>query len=307
MNCDWVKSNIALYVYDELADDGRFELEQHVTRCGDCARELEAMRGFRGAMAAAPVLEPSPNLLAASRMKLQEALETAEQHRGWRLLDPAAWLRQMRFSPALASALLIIGFASGILTAWRMVPAQPGQLVKQAGPNAQEASIAGIREIVQNPGSNQVEIKYDTLVPEQYQGSLDDRRVQQLLLYAARNNNSGVRQESVNLLSQQPGDARIREALKASLLYDTNPGVRLKSLDALGAYVKDDASVRDAVLAALQTDHNPGVRAEAIRLLQPVKADSSVRLVLQRLAQEDQSEYIRKQAGRMMASLPQLN
>ncbi len=306
MNCDWVKSNITLYVYDELADDRRIELEQHVTRCGDCAQELEAMRSFRGAMSAAPVLEPSPNLLAASRMKLQEALETAEQHHGWRLLDPTAWLRQMKFSPALATALLIVGFASGILTAWRMVPAQPGQLVKQAGPNAQEASIAGIREILQNPGSNQVEIKYDTLVPQRAEGSLDDQKIQQLLLYAARNNNSGVRQESVNLLSQQPGDARIREALKASLLYDTNPGVRLKSLDALGPYVKDDPSVRDAVLSALQTDTNPGVRAEAIHLLQPVKADSSVRMVLQRLAQEDRSEYIRQQADRMLASLPRI-
>jgi anti-sigma factor RsiW len=88
MNCQWVKANITLYVYDELADDGRYELEQHVGRCADCAAELETMRAFRTTMSAAPQLEPTPNLLAASRMRLQEALETAEQHRGWRLLDP---------------------------------------------------------------------------------------------------------------------------------------------------------------------------------------------------------------------------
>lgn len=308
MNCDWVKANITLYVYDELADDGRFELEQHVARCQACATELKALRGFRDAMAAFPLVEPSPNLLTASRMRLQESLENAEQHRGWLLLDPAAWLRQMRFSPALAAALLIVGFASGIVTSWRMFPSVGGALPVATRAAAQEASIAGIREITQDPGSNKVEIKYDTMVPQKVEGQLGDQRIQQLLLFAARTNyNSGVRQESVNLLSQKPEDSRIREALKSSLLYDTNPGVRLKSLDALGPYVKEDVSVRDALLAALQTDSNPGVRAEAIHLLQPVRGDASVRAILQRLAAEDKSEYIRKQAARTLASLPEFD
>jgi hypothetical protein len=64
--------------------------------------------------------------------------------------------------------------------------------------------------------------------------------------------------------------------------------------------------VRDVVLAALQTDGNPGVRAEAIRLLQPVRADSSVRSVVQRLATEDKSDFIRKQCTRMLASMPDI-
>ncbi len=60
--------------------------------------------------------DPSPNLLAASRMRLQEALETAKQGSFWSRLafDPANWLRQMKFSPALAAAILILGFAGGI-------------------------------------------------------------------------------------------------------------------------------------------------------------------------------------------------
>src|ERR1041384_4516332 len=121
MNCEWVKANVTLYVYDELADDSRFELEQHVSRCPSCAAELESARAIRTTMSATPQLEPTPNLLAASRMRLQEALETAEQHRGWRLLDPMVWLRQMKFSPALAAALLILGFSGGIGAAWRIV------------------------------------------------------------------------------------------------------------------------------------------------------------------------------------------
>src|SRR5512142_2725992 len=104
MNCDWVKANVTLYVYDELADDARYELEQHVNRCAGCAAELRAMSGFKATVSEAPMEEPSANLLAASRMRLEEALETAEQHAGWRrwIFDPTAWLRQVKFAPALA-------------------------------------------------------------------------------------------------------------------------------------------------------------------------------------------------------------
>ena len=308
MNCEWAKSNITLYVYDELLDDSRIELEQHVARCAECALELKAARGFRDMMSTFEQAEPSPNLLAASRMKLQESLENVEQQRGWRLaLDPTAWLRQMKFSPALAAALLIVGFAGGIGTAWKMVPHAANPIADTRAATSGEFSVAGIRSITQIPGTDKVEINYDTTTPQKMEGSLNDARIQKLLLYAAHNNlNPGVREDAVNQLASKPDDSRIREALKSSLLYDTNPGVRLKSLDALGPYVKDDTSVRDAVLAALQTDANPGVRAEAIHLLQPVRADSSVRTTLQRLSTEDKSEFIRKQCTRMLASMPEI-
>ena len=41
MKCEWVQQNVLLYVYDELPDDARHELEQHVVRCKDCAAELD--------------------------------------------------------------------------------------------------------------------------------------------------------------------------------------------------------------------------------------------------------------------------
>ncbi len=307
MNCEWTKANITLYVYDELADDSRYELEQHVTRCGACAAELEAARAFRTELSATPQLEPTPNLLAASRMRLQEALETTEQQRGWRLLDPVLWLRQMKFSPALAAALLIVGFAGGIATAWRIVP-RGRPVIDVFATRPTEASIAGIREINQLPGSNNVEIKYDTTVPQKAEGSLNDERIQQLLLYAARNNyNPGVRQDSVDLLSLKPEEAHIRESLKASLLFDSNPGVRLKALESLAPYIREDTGVRDAILQALQNDRNPGVRAEAMHFLQVVRADSAVRAVLEKLAANDRSDFIRQQASRTLASLPEMD
>jgi len=69
MKCEWVQQNVVLYVYDELPDDARHELEQHVSRCVSCMAELSAIKGFRADMAQPAVQEPSPNFLTASRMK----------------------------------------------------------------------------------------------------------------------------------------------------------------------------------------------------------------------------------------------
>jgi hypothetical protein len=317
MKCEWVRENIVLSVYGELADDARHELEQHVARCADCAAELKAEQEFHALLAqdraTDPLLkDPSPNLLAASRMRLQEGLETAKQGSFWSRLafDPANWLRQVRFSPALASAILILGFAGGVGTTYKIYGTRPATTAGSTTPTAipTEASITGISSIVQEPGTNQISIKYNTVSTQEAQGSLNDQRIQQLLLYAARNNyNTGVRFDSVDLLAQKSGDTQVREALMYALQNDTNPGVRMKSLGALGNYVKNDTNVRDSVLRALVNDTNSGVRIEALRLIEPVKADGSVRGVLLALAAKDQSTYIKSQARTMLAQLPEID
>ncbi len=306
MNCEWVKQNAGLYLYQELADGDRHEFEQHVERCPDCAALVARERSFHDAMGLVPVEEPSPSLLAAARMRLQESLETAEQSRWQRwTFDLAGWMRQMRFAPALALSLLIVGFASGAMVTWRMQPRGVTPITAQNGVPT-EASIAGIRSISQDPQTNKIQVTYDTLTPAQTQGSLDDPKIQQLLLYAARNNyNSGVRVDSVNLLAQNPEDQHVRDALMFALHYDKNPGVRLKALDGLGPYVATDTRVRDAVLEALMGDANPGVRSKAITLLQPVRGDSSVRGVLQKLAQDDKNTFIRTESQRVLNTTPQ--
>jgi len=314
MKCEWVRENIVLHVYGELADDARHELEQHVARCADCALELKAEQNFHALLAQDRAEDPTPNLLASSRMQLQEALETAQQGSILSRLpfDPVSWLRQVRFSPALASVILILGFAGGVGTTYKLYGPHGGNTIGPIANNSPttpaEASLAAIDSITPVPGTDQVSIKYNTVSTQEKQGSLNDQQIQQLLLFAARNNyNSGVRVDSVDLLAQRSSDLQVREALIYALQNDTNPGVRLKSLDALGNYVKSDTNVRDSVLRALVNDSNSGVRIEALRLIEPVKADGSVRGVLMALAAKDTSTYIKSQARTMLAQLPEID
>jgi hypothetical protein len=311
MKCDWVKENIVFYVYNELEDDARYEVEQHLGRCPECTAELKAVRKFHATLSQAAVAEPAPNLVAASRMRLQEALETAHPGGFWQRLifDPGSWLRQIRMSPALAAAIFIVGFGGGIVTMHQAFPGGPQGPGPGPGPVPVEASaVTGIRSITQEPGSNQVTIKYDTVATQDVQGSLNDQRIQQLLLFAARNNyNSGVRMDSVDLLTQAPNETHVREALLYALQNDSNPGVRLKALEGLSGFVKQDPRVREAVLQSVISDASPGVRLQALRLVEPMKADSSVRSVLMKLAQADQNASIRSQARTMLAQMPEMD
>ncbi len=307
MNCEWVKENVALYLYNELADDARHELEQHANRCEACAKELESMKAFQMTMSAMPQLEVTPNLLASARMDLQEALETTSQARGWQrfALDPMAWIRQARFSPALAAVLLIVGFGGGVGTTYQVVKNQKGVPPVSVGEkhDMSQAAISGVRNVVTDPTTNQVTVEYERTLPEKMQGSMDDPNIQNLLLMAARTNyNSGVRMDSIDVLRQMPDDGRVREGLIFSLRYDSNPGVRLKALEALQGLVKQDIRVRNAMLEALLNDNNPGVRTGAMRALERVKDDTSVRQAFQQLSKDDPNQFIRSESRRMLAT-----
>jgi len=307
MNCESVKHNAALYLCDELPDDARHELEIHVSRCAACAHEVGEVRELHAALHAAPMPEPSPSLLAASRMHLQDALESTEQSRGWSRFsfDLAGWLHSLALQPALAAMLVIAGFAGGVFATY-----STGRLPHVASNTsgmvtADTASVAQIRGISQQ-GDN-VQIQYDKLMPETAQGSINDPRIQQLLLYAARNQrNSGVRLDSIDALAQKPEDEHVRAALIYALRSDKNPGVRLKAINALSAYVKQDKHVRDAIIEALLRDDNSGVRFKAISALEPVTADSTVRQTLVVLSERDSNKFIREESRRLLAQMPQV-
>jgi HEAT repeats/Putative zinc-finger len=320
MKCDWVRQSILFYVYNELEDDARYEVEQHLARCPECATELKAARKFHTTLSEMPVAEPTPNLLAASRMRLQEALETTLLGGFWQrvILEPAIWLRQIRMAPALAAAIFIVGFGGGIGATYNFLShggaSEVTSSIESGSGNSsvnqplESSAITGIRSVTQEPGSNQVSIKYDTVSTQEKRGSLNDQEIQQLLLFAARNNyNSGVRMDSVDVLTQTPDDSRVREALMYALQNDTNPGVRLKALDGLSGFVRQDPRVRDGVLRALISDTNSGVRMQALRMVEPLKTDSNVRSVLTRLSETDQNVSIRSQARTMLAQMPEMD
>ncbi len=324
MNCDLAQEHIVLSVYGELPDDRAHQLEQHLAQCERCRQEMEAVSALHRAMSVAPVVEPSASLLARTRLRLDEALDALPQASFFRRLSQRIHrgFGALQGAPVMASVLLLAGGAVGGYGGYRVAQhnVQASQTVAQNAPSAvpilsdpDSAQIAGVSSITLEPGSENVEVRFERMIPETAFGTLDDPRIRQLLVMAARNYaNPAAHDDSVNLLAQecQAGHecsgGPVRNALMVALRYDKDARVRRKALEGLESYIAADTRVRDAVLEAVLHDSSADVRTEAIALLEPVDADSAVRDVLHRVASQDQDQHIRTVSRQYLEQVSQI-
>ena len=328
MNCELAQERIVTAAYGELPDDLAHELERHVAGCPACQLEREQIIALRVIADVHPVAEPSPNLVARARLRLDETLDTLPPKRwyeraGQRMLSNFASLQG---APVAALLLLVAGGGAGVLGGFEYAQGRAAHVATTAqtasisgakdlpAPAAPElANVAGVSSIKRQPGSEVVDVSYNQIVPRQVEGSLDDPAIRQLLMLATENAASpAVRDDSVALLaaecraghSCQPSG--IREALMVALRYDKNAKVREKALEGLEPYVAEDVRVRDAVLESLLNDSDPTVRSEAIGLLAPVEADTSVRQVLYSVSNSDQDSQIRNVSRQVLSRVPEI-
>src|ERR1700734_1384719 len=307
MKCENAQQNIILAQYGELPDELQFPLEQHLGICEDCRREWNALLALNEELALTPMMDPSPNLLAASRMRMDEALDSLPpRSMSQRFFGNAfRWLGFLQGAPAFETLLLGVGFLGGNFIA-RYQAAHAPQLPRPVIlSNSANGAIASVSGIVQTPNSELVQVKYNRLVPETVQGSLDDPQIRQLLMLGTKlATNNAVHADSVALLASEcraghscdvgdDGTNQIRATLLSSLRTDKNASVRLKALNGLEPYVAQDEHVRDAVLDALLYDQSAEGRTQAMSLLTPVQADSSVRQVLRTVSSQDVNPAIR--------------
>jgi len=326
MNCDLAHERIVTAAYGELPDDQVHELERHLGDCATCRKEREQVLALKILADALPVTEPGANLVARSRLRLDEALDSLPpmhwyERLAQRLMNSVTGLQA---APVAAGLLLVAGIGVGSLGGFEFaqnraahaatsVPAATAASVQTQAAPVGLTNVANVSSIVRQPGSEMVEVSYNQLVPGQIKGTLDDPAIRQLLMLASESSSStGVRDDSVGLLAAEcrAGHscqaAGIRDALMVALRYDKNAGVRQKALQGLEPYVAQDVRVRNAVLEALLEDSDPRIRTESINILEPVEADTSVRQVLYSVSTTDDSPQIRNVSRQVLSRAPEI-
>jgi hypothetical protein len=262
-------------------------------------------------LAAGPRREPTASLLAESRQALEEALDR-EQH-GWRA-PLRNWPPVLRLQPAsslaLGLTLVLCGFGAG----WALRP-HAGRLlagpaaVERAGlvnPDMENMRISDISRVAPDPKTGGVRITLDAERRVTLEGSLDDPKIQQVLVYAVKSyDNPGIRRDTLDALRSHANDPNIRPALLYALRHDPNPGVRLEALEAVRGLESSEGS--RALLDTLQHDTNPGVRVAAVDALidegEKGGQDASIQQALGQLATTDQNPYVRLKCANAMMKL----
>lgn len=327
LDCEATQRLLTLYVCDELSAGERDAAEAHVANCPNCAAALAAELRLRQTLSTlrqpADVLDAAGALLAQCRSELAEVLDDAEDaHREFhKPTGFAAWFSKLRIElamhPALAATVfVVIGLGLG-----RLVPATQNLGTQTAGivpamtvsapqrisdQDLQNMNVSAINlEPSGDSGAPRVLVQLRAVKPVEIQGSAGDAQITQILSSVISNGqryDSGVRLDSVEALGARADDAAVRRVLCTAALHDANPGVRLRALEALSG-AQQDANVRSALIEVLQHDNNPGVRIEAINEMRSMvdaggaAGDERLRTLLQQLSQRDANNYVRLQAA----------
>jgi hypothetical protein len=285
-SCAKVSELLVFYVCDEVNEQERAEIEEHLAACAACKSQLTEEREFQNSIEAVPQagdrLDASGILLSRFRSELAEKLDDLELPavkekapafgwvRGWMLLHPA-WS---------GASLVLLGLVAGTQYAqWSSSRSDDNSLgqVVNVRPSAQitddqlsKMNVAGIN-FSPSPysGSKNVRVRLNSEQPMEVVGGPEDSNVQTVLTFVV---NSGDRYDSemklncLDALKARAADEKVRATLLAAARKDQNPAVRLKALEALRDAGTDN-TVRQVLLDALQHDSNPGVRVEAVNLL----------------------------------------
>lgn len=322
ISCALAEERLMLRLYDELPPEEAEALDAHLAGCENCRRELAALRALGETLAAEPADDPSQQLLAATRERLDAALDEAAQQKTplresfiRRYVQPMFAPLQVsgqgfRAAPFAVAAMLLAGVGAGGFSGYQLgvkvhpaaaATTKPSELVPVA--NSPIASVSGIAQ--QGDGKS-VMVRYNRLVPESVTGSADDPNIRQLLAMGIQNpTGPEVQDDAARTLAEscthgpECDDTRLRGALLTAARYDGDAQLRSKALNSLEPYIAEDMRVRDMALYSLTHDASNQVRSTAMEMLHPVEADSSVREVLQNVSNSDHDPAIRTQSEKM--------
>ncbi|HEX4274836.1 MAG TPA: HEAT repeat domain-containing protein [Bryobacteraceae bacterium] len=296
MKCAEIVEQFSLYTYGEVSPEVEERVESHLAACAECTSELAKHRAFFDLLERREEIDEA-GLLIECRMDFRRQLAAEKVHKSvdgsWldRLRNLSQFHIPMRV-PVGAMALVALGWFGA-----RYMPERFGGV--QAG--LTQPMFSNVQS-VQSGGSGKVQIAVDEVQRRVVSGSLDDPRIQQLLLDAVREeSNPGVRVESIGMLRNSADSEEVRRALIGALSHDPNAGVRLKALEGLKPYASD-AAVRKTLANVLLKDDNPGVRVQAIDLLSAHHDDSIVG-VLQDVMQKEDDGYIRTRTGDLLRAM----
>ncbi len=293
MTCDSVSNLIPLYYYGELTPEEEDALEAHLTGCAACTAEAATQRKLAAALDRRALEVPAP-LLEECRVGLMSAIGASAQKGPWALFLEALASTFTGFGrlrqPLGATALVALGFMAARVT--------PGTLPFGLGSHGglSTASLAGddvysTVRAVQPASGGKVQISFDETRRRVVEGRMDEQSIQRLLLAAAREQDSAVRVESVDVLKNQADSSQVRDALLNRVANDPNAGVRLKALEGLKQFA-GDPQVRKTLAQALLTDDNAAVRMQVVDLLVAHRDDSLVGM-LQSVMQREDNDYVR--------------
>jgi hypothetical protein len=301
LNCREYQHQITLFLYEELLEGARPELEAHLLECGDCKNVFESEQALHSAFADDTAAWDVPSdLLVESRRALADELDRIEKKRSWwRMPAFSVVFTPMRLLES--AALVAMGLALGVYVSNQQARFAPSVASNSATESQMSVmpsngTITNLQIVNADPATGQVELAGQVSQPMRFHGKMEDDTIRQLLFSALRDTeNPGSRLKAVEALSQKPTEEPIEEALINAMVYDHDPGVRMRAAEGLKTFASEQ-HVRAAFVHTLQNDDIAGIRIQAIdALIKHNPKDADLAKSLQEVTKKDDNPYIRNQ------------
>ena len=307
---------IQLFLYNELSQNEKDELLNHLKNCNECSAEFEKQKRFYSSLKEIVLPEPDQNLLSEARREFKAALKVEKSKR--RLFNlPAINLPSFFLSPSKIAFGGATVLAAGILIGYFLfnketeLVIQPLNQDKNVSALEENTRITNVRFIDKDPSDGEIEFTVDATKPIHIKGNVNDPQIQNILTYSMLyEQNPGVRLNAINVISTNTAkdDREITGALLTVAKYDTNLGVRREALKLLRNFAFD-TEVREALLYILLNDENSSMRIEAITSLKEISKkgngfnEDEISAFRENLSKEE-NKYVKYQIRSALREIP---
>lgn len=263
MDHKYIVSLLAQYLEDQLDDDQRKEVEQHLRICRNCATELKEYKVLLNVFNSEKESIPSNAVRELFYKNVDEEKEIFSNRTQTTSRDStnSGWFKQL-VKVAACIALVVGGFYSGSYYQKNKSNTHLSQLLEQN---------TGFRQIA--------------------------------MLSLMENKSASKRIKGVNYIKEinRPNE-KILKALIERMLIDENTNVRLTAAQALTNFTTSSI-VRDALVKALKTEKEPIIQIEIIHALVKAQEKKAIEPMKDLLKEEDTPSFVKEQVKSLMPSI----
>lgn len=309
------KELLELGLMNELNDQEKIDLENHLLECEECSLEFKEMKRFYNVISSEGNFIPTEIALENSRKRLFNTINFETNSKNEKISDSwFAKIIQNKISFAFGGvALILTGLLIGyfFLTQKNIEPnlyTNKGIDLDKLDSGEIQISKVNFPDIFSEKGEYEFKLAGEKSLS--YKGTLQDDLVQKLLAAAIRETeNPGLKIKTAKSVKEFlpkgiTPDEKIKNAFIQTLKSDSNPGVRKEALQALVNFPYDK-SIRDALLFTLDNDDNASNRIDAINALLAMNKEveninDSVKTNLEQKINNEENEVVKFRTAKLL-------
>lgn len=309
-----IKELLMFYCLNELDENQKKAVEEHLPNCPECSKELEHLRILADLIKQEKPGELDEYELQHARIKLMDKLDELEnKKKSWNLIKQITeHFKLKKLNPAIGFVFaLLIGYLFGFITP-NFINNQNKTSTESlnVGNTTGSLTIDNVTFLSSNPETGDVELGYTITKQVYYKGNFEDEQTKKLIAFAVTSSkNSGLKITGINVINNQKdkqyvNDEKIKEALITAVKGDKNAGVRRQALITLGRFKPDDLII-DTYLFVLTKDNNAAIRIEAINRLTEIKSegyyiDEKTKSIISERAEKDENKLVKIRAAKFI-------